>query len=353
MLGVMTDASPHPLIGSLVEGYTLDAVRSVWARATDFDASRPVPQDGQVHGGDDDAHEHAGARRELVRVRVWHESPVTVPDGPVPRASARSTPSRPTVASWLIRSFHRRASSAARRKGGGLPAQPPDCTRRGELELASRRDIRSTVIPRPIALSRTESSVEEPFGACEAALFPALGEALSVTLRRHHDAQSGSAVTVLVPLLTGVIELLEAGYLPQPLRLCALALDESGSPVIVDAGFFPPQRESGSATTAQGGQEQAIPAHAALTALASLVEELSALLAAADGPRMTDAPLSSRWACWCDQIEGASARATLTLLEAQLLAWHAEQTQARWPANPANPADPTHDEAAPTEVDAA
>lgn len=243
-----------------------------------------------------------------------------------------------------------------------MPTGPPECTRRAELELASRRDIRSGIIPRPLALSMTEPSVEEPFGACEAAVFPALGDALSGALQRDPNVESSLALAVLVPLLNGVIELLEAGYWPQRLRLSALAHDECGGLVVVDTGLLLSRRERPSAAAKAAGGEQAIPAQEALSALTAVVAEFSGLLAAAGESRMVGPALSTRWAAWCDQIEGASARATLTLLEAQLFAWCAERAGVRSPANPAGPpnraevagaADPTHDEAAPTEVDAA
>lgn len=256
--------------------------------------------------------------------------------------------------------LNRRASVAVRQKGAAVAGEPPECPRRGELELASRRDIRSDIIPRPVALSMTEPSVEEPFGACEAALFPALGDVLSVALQRDRSVRSCLAVAVLVPLLNGVIEVLEAGYEPQPLHLSALAHDEPGGLVIVDAQLLLTRRERPpAAATGPRGREQAIPAQEALTALRPVVEEFSGLLAAASQSRTARPSLSTRWASWCDQIEGASARATLTLLEAQLLAWHAEQVRLSSLAYPANrvnsasPADLTHDEAAPTEVDAA
>jgi hypothetical protein len=260
----------------------------------------------------------------------------------------------------FISVLNRRAGAADRQKGTAAPTGPPECTRRAELELASRRDIRSEIIPRPVALEMTEPSVEEPFGACEAAVYPAVGEALSVALQRDHNVVSSLAVAVLVPLLNGVIELLEAGYGPEPLRLSALAHDECGGLVVVDTGLLLARRERPSAAaTSPGGGEQAIPAEEALSTLAAVVAEFSGLLGES---RMVGPALSTRWASWCDQIEGASARATLTLLEAQLFAWCAEQAWVRSPANPAgppnradlaSPEDPAHDEAAPTEVDAA
>jgi len=244
-----------------------------------------------------------------------------------------------------------------------VPTGPPECTRRAELELASRHDIRSGIIPRPLALSMTQPSVEEPFGACEAAVYPAVGEALSVALQRDHNVESSLARAVLVPLLNGVTELLEAGYGPEPLRLSALAHDECGGLVVVDTALLLARRERPSAAaTALGGGGQAIPAEEALSTLTAVVAECSGLIAAAGESRMVGPALSTRWAAWCDQIEGASARATLTLLEAQLFAWCAERAGVRSPANPAGPpnraevagaADATHDEAAPTEVDAA
>lgn len=244
-----------------------------------------------------------------------------------------------------------------------MPAGPPECTRRAELELASRHDIRSGIIPRPLALSMTQPSVEEPFGACEAAVYPAVGEALSVALQRDHNVESSLARAVLVPLLNGVTELLEAGYGPEPLRLSALAHDECGGLVVVDTALLLARRERPSAAaTALAGGGQAIPAEEALSTLTAVVAECSGLIAAAGESRMVGPALSTRWATWCDQIEGASARATLTLLEAQLFAWCAERAGVRSPANHAGPpnhaelasaADATHDEAAPTEVDAA
>jgi hypothetical protein len=110
------------------------------------------------------------------------------------------------------------------------------------------------------------------------------------------------------------------------------------------------------------------------------VEELSSLLVNSSEEGPAGDTLSARWALWCDQIEGASARAALTLLEAQLFAWHVETGDVRASggghrdgdvptvdsataergdehgANDEQGANDEHganDEAAPTEVDAA
>jgi hypothetical protein len=323
------------------------------------------------------------------------------------------------------RLFHPSAGRAARvagvAEGAVLPAEPPEHTRRRELDLAADPRIRSDVIPRPIALSATEPGIRAPFGGCEAALFPALGESFEQSRRGRQGAGMGmgmgvgtgmsmgtgedrgigegmgmgvvtgtgtgigtgmgedsgmgegtgmgvgSAAAVLIPLLNAVVELLEAGYQPQPLALGALARDVVGTVMVIDTDLLTVRREPANATWLPADPQRprsdasrpredalrederradplwkdtlreqpdvpwesaamrsAIPPDEALSALAPVVAELSTLVGLSDDGGPAGETLSARWAAWCEQIEGASARAALTLLEAQLVSWHGE-----------------------------
>lgn len=147
--------------------------------------------------------------------------------------------------------------------------------------------------------------------------------------------------------MNGVIEMLESGYRLNSLRLDALAGDESGSIVVVDAPLSVGSRERDSETPT--GRALDIPARGALAVLTPLVDELSVLLQSGAANNSETPTLSSQWISWCAQIEDASARATLTLLEARL--WAEASTAGKPPV--AAQAHPVYDEAASTEVDAA
>ena len=373
----MTDAAPHPLLGSTVQGFTLLAVRFTWPCATDFDASRPRPRrltnvsepgvPMRRRGAARQAHGCGTAPFEHVRIRVWHEpgatgSPLAPPssDPPVQAYRAQAWLSRHS----MMRRFLRRRGSSPR---GSRTAEirvfatpSPQRTRRHELDLASDHRIRSDIIARPIVLSTTDPSIDEPFGGCEAAIFPAIGNALGDLLSRDRNARADTVLAVLVPLLNGLIELGECGYRLRPLGLDALACDDSGHIVIIDAGRVSGSRDDRSVAEAERNADacQATPQEL-LAVLAPVVEELSRWWHRAGSEARPGARLAACWASWCDQIEGASARATLTLLEAQLVAWHAVEVRFARATHPAHPAHnardapPEYDEAAPTEVDAA
>jgi hypothetical protein len=397
----MTDAARHPLIGSTVAGYTLDSVRFVWTRATDFDASRhpaagadaqPEPPSPTIETRRSVRRRPAGIGAEgrnetrqgddRVRVRVWHAPDVAPGDVSPQDAQRRVGPRRSRWAPRIIRMarrfFHPSAGRAARvagvAEGAVLSAEPPEHTRRRELDLAADPRIRSDVIPRPIALSATEPGIRAPFGGCEAALFPALGESFEQSRRGRQGAGMGmgedsgmgegtgmgvgSAAAVLIPLLNAVVELLEAGYQPQPLALGALARDVVGTVMVIDTDLLTVRREPANATWLPADPQRprsdasrpredalrederradplwedtlreqpdvpwesaamrsAIPPDEALSALAPVVAELSTLVGLSDDGGPAGETLSARWAAWCEQIEGASA---------QLVSWHGE-----------------------------
>lgn len=397
----------------MVEGYRLDRVLAVWACATDFDASRRTPEEADAprhplpadfasrrssrpRAAGPAAHEREVTARddERVRVRVWHEPDVSIGDDPSPHPLRRPVgPIRsrgmPRIARMLHQGFGRAARVDRAREGPVVRTEPPEAMRRKELDLASNWSIRSSVIPRPSSLSMTEPGIRPPYGSCEAAIFPALGELLSVGLSREQgeSMNSRTVLAVLVPLLNGVIELLDAGYQPHPFVLGALAQGASGY-VVVDAdlvtarrarspaaagggdrvqaesGVAPgtssrAQREARAAHAAAGTARPELPAREALTTLAPIVEELSVLLRHSTERGSAGDTLSARWALWSDHIEGASPRAALTLLEAQLFAWHEETAGVRasgggHPDRGYREREPSgNDEAAPTEVDAA
>lgn len=166
----MTDAAPHPLLGSTVQGFTLDAVRFTWPCATDFDASRPrrltdVSEPGvpmRRRGAARQAHGCGTAPFEHVRIRVWHEpgatgSPPAPPssDPPVQAHRAQAWLSRHSMMRRFLR--RRGSSSRAAARPRFVSSRRP---RRRELDGTSSTSHRTAAFEATSSLFR--SSCRQP-----------------------------------------------------------------------------------------------------------------------------------------------------------------------------------------------